>query len=65
MALQVQHALAGNVAKFGRFDRMQGVLAGPKPVQHIIAGSVARMNCGALIPVPAVDFDVVGHANSM
>src|SRR5664279_5561046 len=26
---------------------------------------LARMNCGALIPVPAIYFDVVGHVKSM
>jgi hypothetical protein len=65
MALQMQNALSGNVAEFGRFNRMQSVLARTKPVKHIIAGGIARVNCGALIPVPAVCFDVVGHAASM
>jgi hypothetical protein len=61
MALQMQNALSGNVAEFGRFDLVQSVLACTKPVEHIITGGVARMNCGALIPVPTVYFDVVGH----
>ena len=64
MALQMQNALAGDVAEFGRFNLVQGVLAGTKPVQHVIAGGIARMNGGALIPVPAVHFDGVGHVNS-
>ena len=65
MALQMQNALSADVAKFSRFDRMQGVLARPKPVKHIITSGIARMNSCALIPVPAIYFDVVGHANSL
>jgi hypothetical protein len=65
MALQMQHALSPDVSEFGRFDRMQRVFAGPKPVKHIIAGAVACMNCCALIPVATVDFDGIGHVNSM
>jgi hypothetical protein len=61
MALQMQNAFSLDVAEFGRFNRMQSVLARPKPVEPLIA----RMNCGALIPVLAVYFDVVGHAKSM
>jgi len=65
MALQMQHALSGNVAKFGRFDRAKRVFADAKPVKRIGAGKVARVNCGALIPVPPVYFDVVGHVSFM
>ena len=65
MALQMQNAFSADVAEFSRFDRMQGVLARPKPVEHIITGGIARMNSCALIPVPAIYFDVVGHANSL
>ena len=65
MTLQMQNALSGNVAEFGRFNRIKGVLARPKPVKHIITSGIACMNCGALIPVPAINFDVVGHVNSM
>ena len=65
MALQMQNALAGDIAEFGRFDLVQGVLARTKPLKHVIAGGIARMNGGALIPVPAVDFEVVGHVSSM
>src|SRR2546423_15697967 len=65
MALQMQNALSADVAEFSRFDRMQGVLARPKPVEHVITGGIARMNSCALIPVPAIYFGVVGHANSL
>src|SRR3954453_10369026 len=65
MALQMQHSLAGDVAKFGCFDRVQRVLAGTKPVQPIIAGGVACVNCRALVPVPAVDFDIVCHVDAI
>jgi hypothetical protein len=65
MALQMQNALSGYIAEFGRFNRMQRVLACTKPVKHIITGAIACMNCGALIPVPTIDFDVVGHASLM
>src|SRR4051794_35277969 len=43
---------------------MQRILAGAKPVEHIVAGRIARMNRGALIPVAAVDVQVVGHVDS-
>src|SRR6184192_3002659 len=65
MALQMQNAFSADVAEFSRFDRMQGVLARPKPVEHVITGGIARMNSCALIPVPAIYFGVVGHANSL
>src|SRR5438874_3948829 len=65
MALQMQHALSGNVAKLGRFDRVKRVFAGPKSLKQIGAREVARVNCGALIPVPPVYFDVVGHPSLM
>jgi hypothetical protein len=65
MALQMQNALSGNVAELGRFNRMQRVLAGTKSVEHIITGAIACMNYGALIPVPTVHFDVVGHVSFM
>jgi hypothetical protein len=65
MALQTENALPGNVAEFGRFNRTQSVFARPKPVKHIVTSGIACMNCGALIPVPAVHFEVVGHATSM
>jgi hypothetical protein len=64
-ALQMQNALSRNVAEFGRFNRVQSVFAGPKSVKHIVTSGIACMNCGALIPVRAVHFEVVGHANSM
>jgi hypothetical protein len=59
----MQHALSKDVAEFGRFDCVQNVLAGTKPVKLIIAGAVACMDCRALIPIPAVDVDVVGHVS--
>ena len=52
-------------AKFGRFNRVKRVLPRTKLVKQIGARDVARMNSGALIPVPSVHFDVVGHMNSM
>ena len=64
MALQMQSALSDDVAEFARFDLMQRVLARTKAVKHVIAGRIACVNCGALIPVPAVDLDGVGHVNS-
>src|SRR5438093_7755143 len=65
MALQMQNALSADVAEFSRFDRIEGVLARPKPVKHIVTGGIARMNDCALIPVPAIYFEMVGHANSL
>ena len=65
MALQMKNALSGDVAEFGRFNRMERVLARTKPVEHIITSRITCMNCGAFVPVPLVDFDVVGHVASM
>src|SRR4051794_25753135 len=65
MALQMQDAFSGNVAEFGGFDRVQGVLARTKPVEHVVAVAVARMDRDALIPVPAIDLEEVIHADFM
>jgi hypothetical protein len=64
MALQMQHALSGNIAKFGCLYCVKGILACTKPVKHVVAGSVPGVNCHALFPVLEVDFDVVGHRDS-
>ena len=39
-ALQIQHALAANIAKFSRLDRVKAILACTKPVEHIAARNV-------------------------
>src|SRR5882724_4107701 len=42
MALQMEDALSGNVAEFSGFDGMESVLTCAKPVEHVVAGCVAR-----------------------
>lgn len=61
MALQVKYALFGNIANFGSLDRVQGILARPKGLEPVEAGGVARVNCGALVPVLSIDFNRIRH----
>src|ERR1700730_16649236 len=61
MALQMEDALSGNVAEFGGFDGMESVLTCAKPVEHVVAGCVARVDGSALIPISAVDINWTDH----
>src|ERR1700720_4495040 len=61
MALQMEDALSGNVAEFGGFDGMESVLTCAKPVEHVVAGCVARVDGSALIPISTVDINWTDH----
>jgi hypothetical protein len=61
----MQNALSRDVTEFSGFNRVQRILTRPKPVKHVIAVAIARMDRGALIPVAAVHFDGVGHGQFM
>jgi hypothetical protein len=61
MALQMEDALSGNVAEFGGFDDMESVLTCAKPVEHVVAGCVARVDGSALIPISTVDINWTDH----
>src|SRR5438132_895656 len=61
MALQVEDALSGNVAEFGGFDGMESVLTCAKPIEHVVAGCVARVDGSALIPISAVGINRIYH----
>ena len=61
MALQMQHALSGNIAKFGCFYRVKRILARAKPAKHVVAGRILGVNCRALLPVQEVNIDMVAH----
>jgi hypothetical protein len=54
-------ALSGNVAKFGGFNGMESVLTCAKPVEHVVAGCVARVDGSPLIPISAVDINWIDH----
>jgi len=47
MALQVEDALPRDIANFCGLDRVQGILAGPKGLDPVEAGGIARVNLGA------------------
>ena len=64
-ALQMQDALSPDVAEFRHFNRTQRVLARPKPVEHVFTVGIACMNGGALVPVPAIDVEGIGHVCSI
>jgi hypothetical protein len=61
MALQMEDALSGNVAEFGGFDGMESVLTCAKPVEHVVAGCVARVDGSALIPISAAGINRIDH----
>jgi hypothetical protein len=61
VALQVEDAFSGHVAKFGRFDRVESVIPRTKAGEQVAASGVALVNGGALIPTAAVDVDRVVH----
>jgi hypothetical protein len=61
MALQVEDALSGNVAKFSRFDRMERVFTGTKAGKPIATSGVARVNYSELIPPATIDVDRAVH----
>ena len=62
MALQMEDTLAADIAELGRFDPLEHALARTKAVQRVEAGGVERVDGGALIPIPAVHLDWIGHA---
>jgi len=62
VALQVEDALSGDVAEFGRFYGVKGILARTKTVEHVRASGVTRMNRRALFPVPKIDFNRIDYA---
>jgi hypothetical protein len=51
MALQVEDALSGNVAEFGRLDGVESVFARTKAGETVAAKGVARVTL--LTPEPA------------
>jgi len=61
MALQMEDALSGNVAEFGGFDGMESVLTCTKPVEHVVAGCVSRVDGSALIPISAIGINRIDH----
>jgi hypothetical protein len=65
MALQMEDALSGNVAEFGGFDGMESVLTCAKPVEHVVASCVARVDVSALIPISTVDINWTDHEASL
>ncbi len=62
MTLQMKDALSADAAELDRFDPVERALAGAKAVQRVEAGGVARVNGGALVPIPPVDINRIGHA---
>jgi hypothetical protein len=63
MALQVQDALSSNIAELGPFYRKKRVFAPPKTREHL-AESFLRVDCRALIPIPAIDLNRIVHVPS-
>jgi hypothetical protein len=61
MALQMEDALAADVAKLDRLNGVKRVLAGGKTIKHLAVVGVASVNGSLLVPVAAVD-DWIGHA---
>src|SRR6266478_4320326 len=45
----------------GGIDGMESVLTCAKPVEHVVAGCVARVDGSALIPISAVDTNRIDH----
>jgi len=62
MTLQMKDALSADAAELDRFDPVERALAGAKAVQRVEAGGVARVDGGALVPIPPVDINRIGHA---
>ena len=54
MALQVNKALAGNIAQLARWDRKQALFAGEKPLDCIKPGAVAPMDRHPLVPIAPI-----------
>src|SRR5262249_24104000 len=50
MALQMEHALPGNITELCRLDCMQRIFPGPKAGKHVSAERLARVEACALIP---------------
>ena len=51
------------IAKLGRFNRVESVLACAKAVKHVVASGVARVDSGALVPISAINLNRIGHAD--
>lgn len=54
-------AFPGNIPKLGRFDSKQAVFTCTKAIKPIGASIIAAVNGGALVSIPAVDFDRFVH----
>src|SRR6266851_3902388 len=54
MALQVDEALAGDIAELAALDRMQLLVAGEKPLDRVKPGAVAPVDRHPLVPVAQV-----------
>src|SRR5713101_2692555 len=54
MALQVDEALAGNIAELAELDRMQPLVAGEKALDRVKPGAVAPMDRHPLVPIALV-----------
>jgi len=64
MALQMEHALSGNIAEFCRLDCMQNIFPRPKARKDFPAERLSRVEAGALIPVSAIDLDRIVHGGA-
>jgi len=54
MALQVDEALAGDIAQLAKLDRMQPLFAGEEPLDRVKSGAVAPMDRHPLVPIAPV-----------
>src|SRR5262249_17070426 len=61
MALQMEHALPGNITELCRLDCMQRIFPGPKAGKHVSAERLARVEACALIPIAAIDLNRIVH----
>jgi hypothetical protein len=43
---------------------VESVLTRTEAIEHIIAGCVSSMDRSALVPIPAVDVNGIGHAKA-
>jgi hypothetical protein len=62
LLLQMEDTLAADIAKLDRFDPVERALARTKAVQRVEAGGIACVDGDALIPIPSVHLDWIGHA---